>query len=204
MVQPRIVVGLGNPGSNYAGTRHNLGFDVVESLAGSTGWKNLGWWSRLCWFASIESNLILAKPRTFMNRAGDAVQALCRRFDAGPESLLVVYDDADLGLGRMRLRKKGGSGGHNGLRSIESALGSTDFSRLRLGVRGERRTEQPLADYVLGRFDDEELPAVAELVRMAADCIRTMQHDGFEFAMNRYNARSAAPFKAGRSAEEEG
>ena len=204
MLLPKLVVGLGNPGPKYEGTRHNLGFEVMDCLSAGNRWKKLGWWSRLCWYTTIGSGLILAKPRTFMNHSGQAVVALCRRFKITPQSLLVVYDDADLELGRLRLRKSGGSGGHNGLRSIADSLGTAEFSRLRLGVRGEGRARQPLAEYVLDRFEGEETPLVGDLVAMAAESIREMERNGFEFAMNRYNARSAAPRFSARSAEEEG
>jgi len=204
VVLPKLVVGLGNPGPKYEGTRHNVGFDVVDALSKGGRWKSLGWWSRLCWYTTIGSGLILAKPRTFMNHSGQAVVSLCRRFDITPESLLVVYDDADLELGRLRLRKSGGSGGHNGLRSIAELLGTAEFLRLRLGVRGEGRAQRPLAEYVLDRFTEEETPRAGDLVATAVESIREMERNGFEIAMNRYNARSAAPRLSARSAEEEG
>jgi len=131
--------------------------------------------------------LVLAQPRTFMNRSGRAAGALCRRYDARPEQLLVVYDDADLALGRIRIRPEGGAGGHNGIRSIMDAIGTGEFPRIRLGVRGEEREARDLADYVLEPFLEEERATAAALVELATQAVEAWLRDGLDSAMNRFN-----------------
>jgi len=183
---PKIVLGLGNPGSKYWGTRHNLGFRVVERLAAlaRSSFREGG----LAWTAGdARRRVVLAKPRTFMNRSGQAARALLAAHGAAASDLLVVYDDADLELGRLRLRPRGGSGGHNGIRSLADELGATDFARLRLGVKGEKRGDIELADYVLGPFETEEEIAAERLVRRAAAAALAVLDEGLEAAMNRYN-----------------
>ena len=147
------------------------------------------------WLAEIAEagrRLVLAKPRTMMNRTGRAALALCRHYDVDPDSLLVVYDDADLALGRIRIRRGGGSGGHNGLRSLVECLGTSDFPRVRVGVRGVGRDERDLADYVLDRFDDDEEELVEPMLERAADAVQAILAEGTERAMNRYNTREPA------------
>jgi PTH1 family peptidyl-tRNA hydrolase len=190
----KIVLGLGNPGAAYRSTRHNVGFWVLDHLARRAGveFRVAGLFRRHAWIAEIGSAgtvLALAKPRTFMNRSGRAGEALLRRYRALPEELLVVHDDADLELGRLRLRPGGGDGGHNGVRSLIEALGSGGFPRLRLGVRGEGRDDRDLAGYVLDSFPRDEFPIARELSELAADAVRVVCADGLEAAMNRYNGR---------------
>jgi len=183
-----IVVGLGNPGPHYAATRHNIGFRVLDTLARSRRlrWKRFPWLRPLAWVAKDDA-LILVKPRTFMNRSGLAARAVCRRHDMAPGSVLAVYDDADLELGKIRVRKSGGSGGHNGMRSLSAELDSTGFPRIRLGVRGSRRAGADLAEYLLSPFDEEEHEAVDALVAQAALSVETVIDEGVERAMNRFN-----------------
>lgn len=180
------VVGLGNPGGRYEGTRHNLGFRVVEELA--RRWR-LGRW-RLQYQALVARRtgghpLILVKPQTFMNLSGSSVAALCRGERLDPAECLVVVDDVDLPLGQIRLRSKGGSGSHNGLRSLVDSIGE-DFPRLRLGIRGEAPWED-LAGYVLAAFDPAEEEMVNALVRRAADCAESAVREGVQRAANRFN-----------------
>jgi len=190
-----IVLGLGNPGSTYARTRHNLGFRVVDRMAEQAGATleidaDLG---RQAWSAeaAIEGGrFILAKPRTFMNRSGRAGAALCRRYEVEPARVLVVYDDADLELGRLRIRPDGGPGGHNGVRSLIDSFGTRDFPRLRLGVRGEGRGEIDLADYVLGPFEPDEETVAEALVKLGAEAARSVLLEGVETTMNRFNGRT--------------
>jgi PTH1 family peptidyl-tRNA hydrolase len=183
-----IVVGLGNPGPDYAATRHNIGFRVVDALAAQGGmrWKRFPWLRPLAWVAEDDS-LILAKPRTFMNRSGLAAHALCRRYGIAADRVLAVYDDADLELGRIRVRKGGGSGGHNGMRSLAAELDTPDFPRIRLGVRGNGRGSANLAEYLLTAFDDGEKGAVDALVAQAVLAVKMAVEQGVDSAMNRFN-----------------
>lgn len=189
-----MVVGLGNPGSRYSETRHNVGFRVVDALARRRGlrWRRYGWLRPLAWVAQDEP-IILVKPRTFMNRSGLAVEALCRRHRLEPRSVVAVHDDADLPLGRLRLRKTGGHGGHNGLRSIGSRLESDAYPRVRIGVRGARREGAYLAEYLLSPFDPEEFDRVEPMIERAADAVQTIVEHDIETAMNRFNRQSADP-----------
>jgi PTH1 family peptidyl-tRNA hydrolase len=188
----KIVLGLGNPGPHYASTRHNIGFRVVDCLAERAGVRpaRAGGASELTWSAATEFGgepVVLAKPRTFMNRSGRAAVDLVRRLDAAPGDLLVVHDDADLALGRIRIRSGGGTGGHNGIRSITDALQTPEFLRLKLGVRGAARDATDLSDYVLEPFADDETQAVAMLVTLGADAVETILCAGLEAAMNRFH-----------------
>jgi len=159
---PKIVLGLGNPGTRYQPTRHNLGFRVLDCLAGrwASRFERLAESGSEVWTAEVERDreaVVLAKPLTYMNRSGRAAVALCEQYGAAAADLLVVYDDADLELGRIRLRPGGGAGGHNGLHSLIDSLGTDSIPRLRLGVRGAGRERQELADYVLDVFEPSEL-----------------------------------------------
>src|SRR6516162_2793261 len=167
MADLRLVAGLGNPGTQYADTRHNVGFMVVDAfatseridLAPSTRWGcELGKWG----------DILLAKPLTYMNRSGQAIAALTHYFKIAPEEVLVVVDDVALPLGRLRLRPSGSDGGHNGLRSVVDHLGEM-FMRLRVGV-GSPRTGD-LVDHVLGEFDRSERAIVAKAVERAAEAV---------------------------------
>jgi len=185
----KLIVGLGNPGSKYAGTRHNLGFDVIDELARR---RNLTFESSpadavVARERGLDAHVMLAKPMTFMNRSGDAVGMLSRYFRIEPDSILIVVDDANLPLGRMRARSEGSAGGHNGLQSIMTALATPAFPRLRLGVgRGDSRRD--LADHVLARFDDDEIGAIEEMVTGAADAAELFVDDSILAVMNRFNA----------------
>ncbi len=192
-----IVVGLGNPGENYRGTRHNVGFWVLDRLAERSGaaFRADGELRRYAWFAETRlagTDVLLAKPRTYMNRSGRAVAALCRLYSTEPEELLIVHDDADLEVGRLRIRKGGGAGGHNGVRSLIEVLGVSEFTRFRVGVRGPDRDEEELADYVLSNFNDEDRPVAEEVCDLAADAIEYLLEQGLTATMNRYNGMRVA------------
>jgi PTH1 family peptidyl-tRNA hydrolase len=186
----KLIVGLGNPGSKYAGTRHNLGFDVIDELARRRGltFESSPADAVVARERGLDARVMLAKPMMFMNRSGDAVGMLSRYFRIEPESILVVVDDANLSLGRIRARSEGSAGGHNGLQSIMTALATPAFARLRLGVgRGDSRRD--LADHVLARFDDDEIGAKEEMVTSAADAAELFVDDSILAVMNRFNAR---------------
>jgi len=207
--RPKIVLGLGNPGTRYGSTRHNVGFRVLDRLAQlrRLTFRPAAELSGKAWVAAVESSemaLILAKPRTYMNRSGRAALALCDHYAATPAQLLVVHDDADLSLGRLRLRPEGGAGGHNGLRSLIDALQTESFPRVRLGVRGVGRAAGELSDYVLGPFEPAEEPLVEALVELAAQAVEAALKHGLGAAMNSYNARCASPGDQAKGQPEEG
>ena len=184
----QAVVGLGNPGVWYADTRHNLGFRVVDLLAS----RLEGDWTETPAYAFSEVGsdpeaLVLVKPTTYMNDSGVAVADLLQRFGVVLEDMLVVVDDVHLEPGRIRLRRKGSDGGHNGLYSIIDTVGSSDFPRLRLGV-GLPPDGVNFIDYVLGVFGSLELETVERTVQMAADGVMCWTRLGLDVAMNRYNA----------------
>jgi PTH1 family peptidyl-tRNA hydrolase len=187
-----VVLGLGNPGARYSGTRHNLGFRVIERLAGdaAASLDAAGSLGGLAWTARIDrpaGSLILAMPRTFMNRSGLAAAAICRHYGIPPERVVAVFDDADLELGRIRVRGAGRAGGHRGVASIIEALGSIEFPRIRLGVRGDGRESEPLEEYVLRPFARDEEPIADALVEVGAEAVLAVLRDGIGAAMNRYN-----------------
>lgn len=181
-----LVLGLGNPGVEYRGTRHNAGFRVVEEVARRHGVMD---WAerRSCDLAviSVGRLVLLSRPLTFMNRSGEAAHWLIGEFGLAPESMLVIVDDVDLPLGNLRLRRSGGPGTHNGLRDLCGEVG-TDFPRLRIGVRGEDMVGD-LADYVLSSFTDLEAEAAETAVERAADAVEAVLRENFDVAMNTFN-----------------
>jgi len=191
----RLVVGLGNPDRAYAAHRHNVGFWCVKRLARNWGISFKS--SRLAKVGEGEVNdhpLALAKPRTFMNRSGDAAAALLQRYKLVPQQMLVICDDLELPVGRIRLRPRGSDGGHNGLRDIIYAIESEDFPRLRIGIGRPRTTEgepvtHPLvvAKYVLGEPEPEEREALEAAVERAAEAVDCILREGLGVAMNRFN-----------------
>jgi PTH1 family peptidyl-tRNA hydrolase len=187
----KLVVGLGNPGPRYRGTRHNIGFAVVDEVARRAGvpFESAPVEALIAKIRPATTDLepvLLAKPLTFMNASGEAVGGLLRYFKIEPVDLLIVVDEVQLPLARLRARPRGSAGGHNGLKSIVSRLGQ-EFSRLRLGVgRGDDRSD--LADRVLARFDASEAAEVEAMTIRAADAIELFLTDGIEAVMNRFNA----------------
>jgi peptidyl-tRNA hydrolase, PTH1 family len=182
-----LVVGLGNPGREYANTRHNVGRMVVDQLAGRHG---ANWRSKFNGqVAEIRVDghrVALLKPETYMNESGRSVGAAARFYKLEPDAILVVHDEGDFDLGRLQARKGGGLAGHNGLRSIAQHLKSQDFLRLRVGVgRPERGDPRPLADYVLGNFEPHQDPEA--IVARAADAVETLDAEGLERAQAKFN-----------------
>jgi len=177
-----LVAGLGNEGSAYRGTRHNFGFEVVDRMAAEQGipWEK----SRHAeaWEARLPGNRILLKPTTMMNASGEAIRAALDWWKIPPNDFMVIVDDIDLPLGRLRLRAEGSSGGHRGLESIEGHLGTREFARLRGGV-GRPTGEREAADHVLEKFAPEERPVVARMVAAAAQAVETWWRDGWEAAL---------------------
>jgi peptidyl-tRNA hydrolase, PTH1 family len=187
----KLLVGLGNPGPKYQGTRHNIGFAVVDELArrASVGFESApvdALIARIRTPNGIGDPVMLAKPLTFMNRSGEAVGGLMRYFKVAPADVLVIVDEVQLPLARLRARPRGSAGGHNGLKSIVEHMGQ-DFARLRVGVgRGDARRD--LADHVLAKFDQDEADEVRAMMERAADAAETFIASGIEAVMNRFNA----------------
>jgi peptidyl-tRNA hydrolase, PTH1 family len=184
-----LVAGLGNPGREYARTRHNVGFMVCDELARRHGGSFRSKFSgELAELRAEERRLALLKPQTYVNESGRAVAAAVRFFKVPPERLLVLHDEVDLDLGRLQVRMGGGLAGHNGLRSVAQHLKTQDFLRLRIGVgRPERGDPRPVSDYVLSPFEAHE--DADTLVTRAADAVETILRDGLEEAQNRFNER---------------
>jgi peptidyl-tRNA hydrolase, PTH1 family len=188
----KLIVGLGNPGREYEHTRHNVGFQVAEELARRyrVDLKNHAKWkARAAKIADIGDGVLLAEPTTFMNLSGWAVREIAGFHKLAPSDLLIVVDDADLPLGRLRMRTSGSAGGHNGLKSVIQELGTMEFPRLRVGV-GRQAGE--LKNHVLGRFSDDERNEIDEAVKRAADAAELFAKENILAAMNRYNAAPAA------------
>src|SRR5437016_5827019 len=187
----RLIVGLGNPGSEYEWSRHNLGFMLIDKLASDAGAIVKRRECRsLVGSASLEGQRVrLAKPQTYMNLSGEAVACLIAKYEISDvaESLIVISDDLALPLGNIRLRARGSAGGHNGLKSIIGALGTNEFMRLRIGVQ----PEHPVSDakrFVLDEFPKAQRPAVEEILERGADAVRAVLRDGIAKAMSTYNS----------------
>jgi len=184
-----LIVGLGNPGAEYAQTRHNAGFTLVEKLAlrWNAGWTNERKFNvRLARAERSGFRVLLCRPQTFMNLSGEAVGALVNFYRFPLTGLLVAVDDADLPLGEIRLRPGGSSGGHHGLESIEQHLGTNEFARLRLGI-GRAGGAREITDHVLGRFDAGETVLMEKVLGRAADQVECWLAAGMEKAMNQFN-----------------
>ena len=198
----KLIVGLGNPGREYRDTRHNVGFLVVDELARRYG---IDWAAGPSQIAETligkrfgAEPLMLAKPLTYMNNSGDSVAGLVRYFNVAHDELLVVVDEAALPFGKLRARARGSAGGHNGLKSIIERLGTTEFSRLRLGVgRGDGRRD--LADHVLARFERSEQAELETLIMRAADAAEMFAAEGISKVMNAYNPGAPASADADAS-----
>lgn len=195
---PGLVVGLGNPGPKYVDTRHNVGFAVVERLAGRAGGrlsphKPSGNTAEVAEVrlggvpGSPGPRVVLAEPRSYMNVSGGPVAGVLRYFGVAAGDLIVVHDDLDLGFGTVRLKRGGGEGGHNGLRSISKALGTRDYLRVRFGI-GRPPGRQDPADFVLRRFSAAERTEVDLAVELAADAVEALLTEGLERAQNRFHA----------------
>ena len=193
-----LIVGLGNPGPEYSGSRHNVGFQCVRWLAKKHGLSFDGAraHARIAQGAILGKPVVLARPQTFMNLSGQAVKGLLQWLRLTPAEIVVFHDDLDLPLGRIRLRPGGSAGGHRGIRSIIDSLGAQDFARLRVGIG--RPEGNDAIDYVLGDFTAAERQIMAESYARAAEAVACILAEGLEVAMNRFNANR------GRAAGSEG
>jgi PTH1 family peptidyl-tRNA hydrolase len=181
-----LLVGLGNPGDGYAGTRHNIGFlvaDLVAKRCGATPWRR-NVFSDIASCSLGGREVLLAKPLTFMNRSGTAVADLLTRHNLPPSSLIIVHDDLDLAFGRIRLRPGGGHGGHNGIRSVIAETGTPDFCRVRLGIGRPSEGISP-ADHVLAPFSQAERESLDSFVALGVDAVELIVREGIGPAMNR-------------------
>jgi PTH1 family peptidyl-tRNA hydrolase len=200
----KLIVGLGNPGREYAGTRHNIGFEVLERLAVKAGllgsasefdaqsrrnFDGLALDGPVMLGAGRQERFLLLKPLTFMNLSGKSVQAAKAFYQLSDDDLMIVLDDLALPCGRIRIRAAGSNGGHNGLRDIERALGTSDYSRLRVGI-DPKPERVPQKDYVLGRFTEEQRKRVGPAIDRAAEALLVWAEQGTVAAMNRFNADS--------------
>jgi peptidyl-tRNA hydrolase, PTH1 family len=189
-VFPRLIVGLGNPGAKYDRTRHNIGFDLIDQLSKRwqipvsdqkrfQGMVGEGWVAR--------QKIVLLKPQTFMNLSGQSVRSVLDWYKLEPTEVLVLYDDLDLPLGKLRIRLSGSAGGHNGMKSIISHLGTPTFPRLRMGIG---KSQDETISHVLGKFSAAESAIVTDVLQLSADAVELSLGSGVEKAMNKYNNRS--------------
>jgi PTH1 family peptidyl-tRNA hydrolase len=188
----KLIAGLGNPGARYRGTRHNVGFEVVDLLVRRHGlaFESAPVEALHARWRREPDPVVFCKPLSYMNLSGGPIAGLARYYRIEPSGLLVVTDDVNLPLGRLRIRANGSEGGHNGLRSVAAALGTTEYARLRIGVgRGDLRRD--LADHVLAKFEPDEQPGIEGAIGRAADAVETWIDRGAEEAMNLFNRAEA-------------
>ncbi|HTS03890.1 MAG TPA: aminoacyl-tRNA hydrolase [Thermoanaerobaculia bacterium] len=187
------MVGLGNPGDRYTGTRHNVGFDAVQAFAekaagGPPRLDRLDCRALTGRVRVGDRPVLVARPQTYMNASGESVKGLVARYGVPLERLVVVLDEVALPVGSVRFRRSGSSGGQKGLQSVIDCLGTSEFPRLRLGVRGEHfEPGEPKDDYILSRFSKKERPSIDEAIATACDALEAFVTDGIDAAMNRYN-----------------
>lgn len=184
----KMIIGLGNPGKEYENTRHNIGFMLLDNFAKE---NNLSFdkekFKADYTIGYIDSvKYILIKPKTYMNLSGEAVRMFCDYFDVDLEDILIIYDDLDTKTANFRLRNRGSSGGHNGIKSIINHLGTEKFNRLKIGI-DRPKNSMKVADYVLGRFSEEEIKALKEIEKKCNNCIKDFSKMNFKDLMNRYN-----------------
>ena len=184
----RLIVGLGNPGVRFRSSRHNVGFRCLDLLAKEWDIPVKDRRAKAVLGEGYRSaeEVVLAKPRTFMNSSGEGIEYLLARFRARPQDLLVIYDDMELPLGRLRIRAQGSDGGHNGMKSIISVLGTQDFPRIRVGI-GPPADGESSIPHVLGQFSSEEEPVVVGAVGRVAAAVASILEDGIDAAMSQFN-----------------
>ena len=188
-----IIVGLGNPTRQYEGTRHNVGFETVDRIAAENGIAIDNKKHKALYGSGYigGEKVILAKPQTFMNLSGESVRELADYYKVEPENIIIIYDDISLDVGQLRIREKGSAGGHNGIKSIIAHLGTQIFPRIKVGV-GEKPQGWDLADYVLGRYSQEDRKIIDAAQKDAADAVKLMVNDDIKTAMNRFNTKKKA------------
>ena len=183
-----LIVGLGNPENEYANTRHNMGFDTINEIAKRnnitiTKSKFKGLYET----AIIQGKkVILLKPQTYMNLSGESIKEICEFYNIEPKDIIVIYDDIDIGKGKIKLRKKGGPGSHNGMKSVVQELGTTEFPRVRVGI-GQPEFKNDMINYVIGKVPEEEQKVLAEGVKKASEAVEEIIKNGIDIAMNKFN-----------------
>ncbi|MGL5514302.1 MAG: aminoacyl-tRNA hydrolase [Sporomusa sp.] len=183
----KIVVGLGNPGQEYSYSRHNIGFMAIDKLAEKlavTTWRER-YNAQVAEYRGSQT-MLLVKPQTYMNLSGRSVAPLAAFYKVPPENIIVIYDDLDLPTGQLRLRLKGGSGGHRGIESMLAELGKDDFARIRIGI-GRPPAGWEVVNYVLGRFTPEEASVISQAILRTAEAVECILQEGFNKAMNKFN-----------------
>jgi PTH1 family peptidyl-tRNA hydrolase len=185
-----IIIGLGNPTREYQATRHNIGFDVITRISDDNNIPlDFKKHKAICGRGFMEGEkVILAQPQTYMNLSGESVRELVDFYKVTPQEVIVIYDDISLEPGQLRLRSKGSAGGHNGIKSIISHLGTQEFPRIKVGV-GDKPAGYDLADYVLSRFKAEEQPIIRDAIKKSSEAVKSIIKDGMESAMNIYNRK---------------
>lgn len=187
----KLIVGLGNPGMQYAATRHNVGFEAIDTIAetynisvNKSKFKSLFGEGRIG-----DTRVILVKPQTYMNLSGESVGAFASWYKIDPKDILIIYDDISLAPGQIRIRTKGSAGGHNGIKSIIQHLGGEVFDRIKIGV-GEKPAGWDLANYVLGRFSEEEMKIIGKTMKDVVDATQIIIAQDIQAAMNIYNSKA--------------
>ncbi|MDD3765567.1 MAG: aminoacyl-tRNA hydrolase [Eubacteriales bacterium] len=185
---PYLIAGLGNPGKKYIDTRHNVGFDMLDVIASANGIKvSKIKFKALFGVGKIKGkDVILAKPQTYMNLSGESIREIAHYYKIPPEQIIIIYDDVAIDLGRIRIRKKGSAGGHNGMKNIIYHLKTEDFPRIRIGVGGPG-SQEDISDYVLGRFSKKEIAVLTNTAKDMPAVIDAIIEYGMDSAMNKYN-----------------
>lgn len=183
-----LIVGLGNPENEYAHTRHNMGFDTINQIAKNNNiqiTKNK--FKGLCESTIIQNQkVILLKPQTYMNLSGESVKEVAEFYNLKPEEIIVIYDDIDIEKGHIKIRKKGGAGSHNGMKSVVEELQSTDFARIRVGI-GQPEFKSDMINYVIGKVPQEEQEILQQGVEKSAKAVEEILKNGIDIAMNKFN-----------------
>ena len=185
-----LIAGLGNPSKNYEGTRHNIGFTMIDAIGEKFGIDVTTKKHKALGGRGIIDGMrvILAKPQTYMNLSGESIREIADFYKIEPENIIIIYDDISLDVGRLRIRKKGSAGGHNGIKNIIAHLGTQEFPRIKVGI-GNKPEGWDLADYVLSKYSKAEQEALKEASDDVIGAVRLMIMDDIDAAMNRYNAK---------------
>lgn len=183
-----LIVGLGNPENEYAHTRHNMGFDTINELAKNNNINITKNKFKGLYETGIIQNekVILLKPQTYMNSSGESIKEVCDFYNIKPEQIIVIYDDIDVEKGKIKLRKKGGPGSHNGMKSVIQELSTTDFMRIRVGI-GQPEFKNDMINYVIGKVPEEEQKLLQQGTKKAAEAIEEIIKNGIDIAMNKFN-----------------
>lgn len=187
----KLIIGLGNPGKEYVGTRHNVGFQAIDTIGEAYNISvNKSKFRAFFGEGMIgDSKVILIKPQTYMNLSGESIKPFISWYKVDPKDVLIIYDDVSLAPGILRIREKGSAGGHNGIKSIIQHLGMDEFQRIKIGI-GEKPQNWDLADYVLSRFTNPEMKMIDKAIKDAADATQMIIEKGIQKAMNAYNPKA--------------